>query len=168
AELVRRDPDGDPFGTDPATLGGAIAAGMAGWGPVTISPTPTSRDRWVQFERTAWELHQAIASGQLQAPDYNLYLRRAELVPGPADPAAHHAAAPCPRAAVPPAWWRVRSSTRPRPGTAFYHPPPSTAHRGPPSTTRRERRGRRTSATVCTSTPRPRRHLRSCPSWCST
>jgi hypothetical protein len=91
AELARRYPDADPSGTDPATLGGAVAAGMAGWGPVTISPTPTSRERLLQFDRRAWELHQAIASGRLPALGDDFYLIRVPL-PGPADPGAYNAA----------------------------------------------------------------------------
>jgi hypothetical protein len=45
---------------DPA----ALAAGVAGWGPVTVSPTPTARDSLEAFLRTVWQHRPGLYVGQ--------------------------------------------------------------------------------------------------------
>ncbi|HKE98329.1 MAG TPA: T3SS effector HopA1 family protein [Actinomycetes bacterium] len=50
---------------DPAALETvpAAAAGIAGWGPVTVSPTPTAADSLDAFLHTVWERRQGIYEG---------------------------------------------------------------------------------------------------------
>jgi hypothetical protein len=51
------------LGVDPAALGvdpAALAAALAGWGPITVAPTPTSGDSLEPFLRTVWEQREGI------------------------------------------------------------------------------------------------------------
>src|SRR5262245_25123469 len=78
---AQTNPDGKAAAfLDPATrMAAPLAAALAGWGPITIPPTPTSGASLERFLRTIWDQRQAILDGRQTV--YGLYTRRA--VPRP-------------------------------------------------------------------------------------
>ncbi|HKE97329.1 MAG TPA: hypothetical protein VKG45_00115 [Actinomycetes bacterium] len=87
--------DGSVLVLDPVALGvdpAALAAVLAGRGPITVSPTPTSGDSLEEFLRlVVWEQRHAVLEGRQTV--YNLYANRAWAPEALWDPEGYHEAA---------------------------------------------------------------------------